>query len=50
MGAFNPTELKCVSLPAHGCLLVGLSESLEVLRFALWGWEGGASASLGRQD
>ena len=40
MGASNPTELECVSLPAHGCLLVGLSESLKVFRFAFF-WGGG---------
>lgn len=33
MGASNPTELKCVSLPAH----VGLFEMLEVFRFAFGG-------------
>lgn len=40
MGASNPTELKCVSLSAHGCLLVGLSESLEVFRFPFGGGGG----------
>lgn len=42
MGASNPTELKCVFLPAQGYFLVGLSENLEVFRFAFWGVCGGS--------
>lgn len=31
IGASHPTGLKCVTLLAHGCILLDLSESLELL-------------------